>query len=146
MARGYPDFFGQQSFPGYGVVQRDVDSQAGIAAGATVVVNDIIAKGKILCGQIRCYPVLASDSIELIVTVDDVKIFDYTMSELLYVSHGDSQQILDLKYYGTDKLNYQLFWRVDLTFNRRFTFSVKNNTAGIMSVYSDLCYYLIQED
>ena len=112
MARGYPDFYGQEIFPKYGLPVDEVKASAIIVSGNWETVFNIIGKGRTYGGWIRLTGILDIWTTSLIrVIIDDVTFTLLTPEmELNYNTHSKPAHPFSLTRYQRTDLSYNVAW------------------------------------
>ena len=144
MARGYPDFFGASTFPGYGLLQRSVRNPIMIVAGDTQMLHDIICKGHLFNGFINVDSPTGITGCIIRLTVDGQVLANEDPIDNAKVVYPVHNNILRCIYLDFDSLVYYVSIRQDIVFGYRCLVEIIAPPADNIMAYSLLHYYIIQ--
>jgi hypothetical protein len=143
MARGYPDFFGASTFPGYGLLRRDVYGPAPLLAGITATLHNISSKGNLWNALLE---VIGDDSIE------GCTLQLYADGEIIYETDpvaealrfpAEHNQIVRALYIDTVELLAYFSFRQEILWGSSFEAKLTAPALSNLAVYSNLLYYLV---
>ena len=145
MARGYPDFYGQQIFPKYGTPTSDFVVLLNCPNGATTQAFSINGPGRTYGGSLHFFSTNNSPNfVQLAVTIDGVLYNTYSLLRLLernYTQRGD--YFVQLLQYDAGDDEYELAFLPDFTFYTSITVSVINNCGAALLVTGELLVSLM---
>lgn len=141
MAKGYPDFFGFQTFPQYGVPAFGADDTVMVAAGDTASVFVLTCKGRISGGYIFLSGAVEPSDLVLKIYVDG----DLTETTRPHTinSRGIYRPGLGFLYmvsYRPETDAFLLGLTTDLTFVYSYEITLTND-GGVAEAVSHFVYY-----
>ena len=144
MARGYPDFFGSQVFPGYGTLKNQWAVIPALATGATGTLYNILCKGKLFGGYFYVLAALSLSSVVLSVIVDGENVLPVDLINAQNWIGSQAGQILQPTYLDQDTLWAFFAWKGDVTFGQSFRLDIINGSGGNLNINGRISYYQIQ--
>jgi hypothetical protein len=139
----FPDDFGQQSFPSYGIISVE-EAFTNIAGSADSEVFHIDGKGILYSAAFD-----SSDADMLVgssftVEIDTKTIFDLTLQQML--DRGlitGVNDILTLACYNTDTPRFTLCVKPGITFYTKFDVVFHNTSANVVTIYYRALFALV---
>lgn len=140
MARGYPDFFGQQQFPSYGPFTI-LEGNTLCTAGAFTDIFEIVGKGRLYTAVFFTIEAVVSGDPQFKLTIDDFTI-SFAGNSLLrnYGIFEQANDLITLLYY--DKPNQDYCWQIKegLTFGQSLKLSGFPNSVDDMLITYRVSY------
>ena len=141
MAKGYPDFYGMQTFPKHGPVTDSTVDPLVVASDGDVTIHNIAGKGVIKGGFLRCGGELDGWSTDFILTVDGstitaitglqlwgAEVFSADCGAFYLVDYNDPLRVIGLAF------------SPGITFDSQFLFQIHHREGANRNIYSTLYY------
>ena len=141
MAKGYPDFYGQQTFPKHGPILNNKFGPANVLGGARVELNNIAGKGLILGGYLWTTAGIDLWQTEGYLTVDGSTLTTLIAEDMYWRNQFSSDTgPFYLTYYNESA--GQLAWAFSpgLTFESEFIFEIAHGIVAGVFVTSEIYY------
>ena len=141
MAKGYPDFYGQQTFPKHGPIVSNKFGPANVLGGARVVLNTVLGKGLILGGYLFTADGIDLWNTEFYLTIDGGTLTNLIAEEMFRRKQfsSDTGPFYLIDYDESDD-HCALSFSPGLTFESDFTFEIAHGIPGGVIVTSELYY------
>lgn len=145
MARGYPDFFGHNLFPKYGLLGKQDEQSTLIANGATGTIFTLSQKGVVYGGWINC--VLSAGNPSNLTVYFNIDTAEMTMMNP-YIVMGNGMfkpgySLYHILFYDTVQNKVILGMPQGATFGTLFEVKIKNASGANLDIDGELFHYHI---
>ena len=141
MAKGYPDFYGQQTFPKHGPIVNHKFGPANVLGGARVELHNIPGKGLILGGYLHTAVGIDLWQTEGYLTVDGTTLTSLIAEEMLWNKLFSSDAApFYLTNYDEIAEQADFAFSPGLTFESDFIFEIAHGIVAGIFITSEIYY------